>query len=74
MFLCGANGSVPAYPSYFSAGMGPYYRAHYGENKLSPKQQDDIMQILSQFGSTDGIQFDHYEMVWNFGWQTITIL
>jgi hypothetical protein len=25
------------------------------------------MQILTQFGSTDGIQFDHYETDWNFG-------
>ena len=52
--------------SYFSKGMGPYYRFHHGENKLSPKQQDDILQILSRFGSTDGIQFDHYEMAWDF--------
>ena len=53
--------------SYFSAGMGPYYRYHHGENKLTPKQQDDIMQILAQFGTTEGIQFDHYETDWNFG-------
>ena len=52
--------------SYFSAGMGPYYRYHHGENKLTPKQQDDIMQILARFGSTEGIQFDHYETDWNF--------
>ena len=53
--------------SYFSAGMGPYYRAHHGENKLTPKQQDDIMQILARFGSTDGIKFDQYETDWDFG-------
>ena len=53
--------------SYFSAGMGPYYRYHHGENKLSPKQQDDIMQILSHFCCTDGIHFDHYETDWDFG-------
>ena len=53
--------------SYFSAGMGPYYRYHHGENKLSPKQQDDIMQILSHFCSTEGIHFDHYETDWDFG-------
>jgi hypothetical protein len=46
--------------------MGPYYRYHHGENKLSPKQQDDIMQILSHFCSTEGIHFDHYETDWNF--------
>ena len=41
-------------------------RYHHGENKLSPKQQDDIMQILAHFGTTDGIYFDHYETNWNF--------
>ena len=53
--------------SYFSTGMGPYYRYHHGENKLSPKQQDDIMQILAHFGTTEGIHFDHYETDWDFG-------
>ena len=53
--------------SYFSKGMGPYYRFHHGENKLTPKQQDDIMQILAQFGSIEGIKFDHYETGWDFG-------
>ena len=38
----------------------------YHKAKLTPKQQDDIMQILARFGSTDGIQFDHYETDWNF--------
>ena len=36
------------------------------ENKLSPRQQEDIMQILSTFGSTDGLEFDHYEMDYDF--------
>ena len=53
--------------SYFSKGMGPYYRFHHGENMLTPKQQDDIMQILAQFGSIEGIKFDHYEIGWDFG-------
>lgn len=53
--------------SYFSKGMGPYYRFHHGENMLTPKQQDDIMQILAQFGSIEGIKFDHYETDWDFG-------
>ena len=52
--------------SYFSGGCGPYYRYHHGENKLSPAQQADIMDILSQFGSTDGLAFDHYEMDYDF--------
>jgi hypothetical protein len=52
--------------SYFSWGNGPYYRYHHGVNKLSPRQQEDIMQILSTFGSTDGLAFDHYEMDYDF--------
>ena len=52
--------------SYFSWGNGPYYRYHHGENKLSPRQQKDIMEILSDYGSTDGLEFDHYEMDYDF--------
>ena len=52
--------------SYFSGGCGPYYRYHHGENKLSPKQQADIIAILSKFGPTDGLAFDQYEMDWDF--------
>ena len=52
--------------SYFSGGCGPYYRYHHGDNKLSPRQQADIMAILATFGSTDGIRFDHYETAWDF--------
>ena len=51
---------------YFSGGCGPYYRYHHGENLLSPRQQEDIMQILAAFGSTEGIRFDHYEADWDF--------
>ena len=51
---------------YFSSGNGPYYRYHHGENKLSPRQQEDIMQIVSQFGPTDGLSFDHYVTEYNF--------
>ena len=52
--------------SYFSGGCGPYYRYHHGENKLSPKQQADIMAILANFGPTDGLTFDYYETGWDF--------
>lgn len=51
---------------YFSRGKGPYYRYHHGENKLTPGQQADIMNILSQYGSTDGLMFDHYETDFDF--------
>lgn len=51
----------------FSGGNGPYYRAHHGENMISPKKQEEIMTILSQYGSTDGLRFDHYVEEWDFG-------
>ena len=53
--------------SYFSNGCGPYYRYHHGENLLSPKQQEEIFDIIAKFGSTDGIQFDNYVEDWDFG-------
>lgn len=53
--------------SFFSDGNGPYYRYHHGENLLSPEQQDAIMKIITKFGSTDGIRFDHYVEAWDFG-------
>lgn len=52
--------------SYFSGGCGPYYRVHNGESTISPKQQEEIMKIIAQFGSTEGIRFDHYVTDWNF--------
>lgn len=52
--------------NYFSAGCGPYYRYHHGENKLTPRQQQDIIDILAFFGPTDGLSFDHYETGFNF--------
>ena len=52
--------------NYFSRGCGPYYRYHSGENKLTPKQQAEIMAILAQYGPTDGLAYDHYETSWDF--------
>ena len=52
--------------SYFSGGCGPYYRYHHGENKLSPSQQEDIMNIMSKFCSTEGLSFDRYEWDYDF--------
>ena len=52
--------------NYFSNGCVPYYRYHHGENKLSSRQQADIMAILAKYGSTDGLTFDHYETDWDF--------
>lgn len=52
--------------SYFSNGMGPYYRVHHGQSMLSPRQQSDILEIVSRFGSIEGIEFDHYVAAWDF--------
>lgn len=50
----------------FGSGNGPYYRVHHGENMLSPRQQEEILEILAKFGSIEGIKFDHYVMNWDF--------
>ena len=49
------------------SGCGPYYRYHHGEHILTPRQQEDIMNILARFGSTDGLTFDHYVTDFDFG-------
>ena len=50
----------------FGRGMGPYYRVHHGEKMLSPKEQEEILKIVAQFGSIEGIKFDHYVTDWDF--------
>lgn len=53
--------------NYFSSGNGPYYRYYHGENLLSPKQQEDIMRILADYGPTEDLAFDHYVTDFDFG-------
>ena len=53
--------------NYFSSGNGPYYRYYHGENLLSPKQQEDIMRILADYGPTENLAFDHYVTDFDFG-------
>ena len=52
--------------SLFGSGNGQYYRAHHGEIMISPKRQEEIMEVLAKYGSTEGIKFDHYVSVWDF--------
>ena len=52
--------------SLFGSGNGQYYRAHHGEIMISPKRQEEIMEVLAKYGSTEGIKFDHYVTVWDF--------
>lgn len=54
--------------SLFGRGNGPYYRVHHGENMLTPEEQEEIMKILAQYGTTEGIRFDHYVEGWDFGY------
>jgi hypothetical protein len=50
----------------FGSGNGPYYRVHHGEKRLTPKEQEEILDVLAKFGSTEGIRFDHYVTDWDF--------
>ena len=37
-----------------------YYRYDWGENMLTPEQQQDILSIFARYGYTDGLRFEHY--------------
>ena len=52
--------------SYLGNSCSVYYRYHYGERLLSPKMQQDVLNIIARYGSIDGIQFDHYESAYDF--------
>ena len=49
----------------FGNGNGQYYRAHHGRIMISPKRQEEIKEVLKQFGNTD-VKFDHYVTEWDF--------
>ncbi len=51
---------------YFGSGVSSYYRYHHGERYLMPQQQEDIMAIIAQYGSTDNIRFDYYVVGYDF--------
>ena len=51
---------------YMGSGASAYYRVHHGERRLSPAQQQEILDFMAQFGSTDGLQFDHYVEQYDF--------
>ena len=48
------------------SGQSAYYRVHHGERMLSPRKQRDILDIVAQFGSIEGISFDHYVTDFDF--------
>ena len=51
---------------YFNMGKGEYYRHHHGEKLLSPKQQQEILHLVSLCGSIEGVEFDHYVTAYDF--------
>ena len=50
----------------FGNGNGQYYRAHHGIIMVSPKRQEEIKKVLSEYGNTEEVKFDHYVTVWDF--------
>ena len=52
--------------AYLGRAQSAYYRVHHGERMLSPRKQRDILDIVAQFGSTEGISFDHYVTDFDF--------
>ena len=52
--------------AYLGSGMSAYYRYHHGERKLTPKQQQEILEIVKRFSSKEDATFDHYELAWDF--------
>ena len=34
--------------------------------QITPQQQQEILNILAQYGPTEGLTFDHYEKGWDF--------
>lgn len=38
-----------------------YYRYANGIYKLTPEQQERILNIFKRYGYTQGLEFDHYE-------------
>jgi hypothetical protein len=47
-------------------GCSTYYRFHQGERLLSPKMQQNVLDTIARYGSTEGIRFDHYVTEYDF--------
>lgn len=52
--------------AYIGNGMSAYYRYHHGERLLTPKQQQEILDIVKLFCSKENATFDHYVLAWDF--------
>ena len=45
---------------------GTYSRYRLGRKKLSPQQQDYILNLFRRSGYTEGLEFDHYVTTYDF--------
>lgn len=45
---------------------GAYYRYHHGEKRLTPEQQQWIIDLFHQYGYTENLRFDHYVEAYDF--------
>ncbi|MBQ9230411.1 MAG: hypothetical protein IJ190_04425 [Prevotella sp.] len=52
--------------NFLSCGMSTYYRYHHGERLMSPQLQQEILDIMARYGSTEGLTFDHYITSYDF--------
>lgn len=52
--------------SHLGGGVSTYYRYHHGERLLSPKMQQEVLDVVGRFGSTEGVRFDHYVSDYDF--------
>ena len=51
---------------HLGRGASAYYRIHNGEKLLAPAQQQDILDFMAKFGSTEGLHFDNYVDQYDF--------
>ena len=51
---------------FMGSGVSAYYRVHHGEKLLSPARQQEILDFIAQFCSTEGLSFDHYITQYDF--------
>lgn len=43
-----------------------YYRYHNGKRKLTPQQQEWIINLFRKYGYQDPLEFDHYTEIYDF--------
>ncbi len=51
----------------YLGGNTTYYRYHHGERLLTPEQQEWILALFRRKGYTEGLRFDGYKELYDFG-------